>query len=931
MSDNRFSLDDILKEHPSHEKSSSAGEPFNLDEFLSSSYKVEDKGQTNGHVHEDTATKNEYSSIASELYDAKKENSREFRALTRQKEKLKRVSQNTGEINIVLGQQDQDISEFKKQKTFSFHNRQEQRLDAFETIEKINSKEKKNIKKTKKENPLSVHKEKKENPLQDKPKIQKAAKPKQKITKQDVHEFASEPNVTLKNQEKTVAEDKDTVKSLWKEATGFIEGIVKKNDDDAKMSFEGKGIRAVNHNTMSGNTEIIDNLMRIKKERGSRTSLLKPIPRKSINDIDLNLDDIILPNTEQIPINEDEIEIRKFKELKERRKEKVNKFVLVGNEEEEDEEKDQAKEEDREITDFEKFEDAPSILNDIVQLKGSLIVRLCLLLVTTIASVYISFANDFDLPIMEILNKNTQPTTYLFINIILGLLSAFVSYTVISCGLIKFVKFQADCDSISAIAVISSLLSAMVTLANPGLVSTDTVHVYISVAIASLMFNTIGKLLIVGRTARNFKYISGDYERYAVFAITDEEKASSFTRGTINDFPNLVSMKKSEFITDFLKHSYSTDLTDKFCKIAVPLIALASLVIAVISVLLNGADKLYTGLFIGLSDFAGCISICCCFSVMLIINLPMYRACKKYLEKSAAVLSYQSVEEFSDANSVLLDVSQIFPQGMVNLSAIKVFSDTRIDEAIVEAASLTNQAGSILKNMFYDIIAGKTEMLNPVESYIYEDSMGICGWIDNKRVLLGNRELMTNHSIEGMPTVQREKEYTQNGKSAVYLSISGELSAMFIVELKASSEVQKYLKLLEKNRVYVMLRSVDSIISINKIAELFEISPDMLKIIPFRLHQSYEEVTSYTPKESASMACIGRFASFASLVVGVKRIKSITTMGMGIQTASIILGLLMALTFSLMSNFGILTPSAVLFYNFMWTSIILILQGIRRT
>jgi len=84
-------------------------------------------------------------------------------------------------------------------------------------------------------------------------------------------------------------------------------------------------------------------------------------------------------------------------------------------------------------------------------------------------------------------------------------------------------------------------------------------------------------------------------------------------------------------------------------------------------------------------------------------------------------------------------VAQLFPQGMINLSAIKIFSDTRIDEAIVEAASLTNQAGSILKHMFYDIIAGKTEMLNPVESYIYEDSMGICGWINNKRVLLGNR------------------------------------------------------------------------------------------------------------------------------------------------------------------------------------------------
>ena len=134
---------------------------------------------------------------------------------------------------------------------------------------------------------------------------------------------------------------------------------------------------------------------------------------------------------------------------------------------------------------------------------------------------------------------------------------------------------------------------------------------------------------------------------------------------------------------------------------------------------------------------------------------------------------------------------------------------------------------------------------------------------------------MINHSIEGMPTKTREKEYTENGKSAVYLSISGELSAMFIVELKASLEVQKWLKQLEKKRVYVMLRSVDSIISINRLADLFDISPDMLKILPFRLHQSFEEVTSYTPRQSASLACIGRFPSFVSLIVGTKRIRKI--------------------------------------------------------
>ena len=50
------------------------------------------------------------------------------------------------------------------------------------------------------------------------------------------------------------------------------------------------------------------------------------------------------------------------------------------------------------------------------------------------------------------------------------------------------------------------------------------------------------------------------------------------------------------------------------------------------------------------------------------------------------------------------------------------------------------------------MIKGKTEMLYPVESYIYEDGLGLSGWIENKRVLFGNRALMESHSIEGVPS-----------------------------------------------------------------------------------------------------------------------------------------------------------------------------------
>jgi len=678
----------------------------------------------------------------------------------------------------------------------------------------------------------------------------------------------------------------------------------------------------------TGNTELLDGMLKAKKER---TRHVPPVERKSISDIDLDLDGKIMPDTSQLPSPEQQNEIDKLNALKERRSKKIKDFVLVGDEEDVSDEDDGSDEEQAVIDDFENMSDAPSIAHDIAQLKGSLLLRLFVLIICLGASLYIAAANDFQgVPIMDLLNKRASTTTYLFVNAIIGLLAAFSSYTVISCGLSKLLSLKADCDSLCAVSMVSSIASAIIMYANGNLVRGSLVHIYIPVSIASLLFNTLGKLFIVNRTQKSFRFVSGSGEKYAVFPVEDEETAQSFTRGALSDFPRLAAMRKTELLSDFLKTSYSGDSTDLFCRVFTPIVLIAAAAIGLITALLYKTDYNTSAIFIGISVFVGVIAICTGFSVMLVVNLPMLRASAKNSELQGVVIGYDCVEEFSETNSVLVDAEQLFPQGSVKLSAIKVFSDTRIDEAIVEAASLATQAGSILKNMFYDIIAGKTELLNPVESYIFEDSMGLCSWINNKRVLLGNRELMINHSIEGVPPINKEKEYTANGRSAVYLSISGELSAMFLVEITPSMEVRQAFRDLQKEGVYSMIRTVDSLVTINRLSELFEISPEYLKLIPFRVHEQFAEITEYRMKQKATLACSGKFSSLASLILSCRRMKTTIGFGIGLQAVAILLGILIFLAMAVIENFQALTASMAVIYNFIFTAVLLVFQMIRK-
>ncbi len=704
-------------------------------------------------------------------------------------------------------------------------------------------------------------------------------------------------------------------------------------------------LRKSDTSPLKGFTDIFNKLMaKEEADSGERSELLEgsrkikrsdgAIERKKISDIDLDLSDKLIQDTSQINTDKTNTELEKIKALKERRSKKIKDFVLVGDEEESLPDELDMPDDSREIEDFESLVDAPDIQNHIAGQKNKLVIRLIVLFICFVASTYMAVANDFKLPVLDSLSfmdKRLSPDVFLFINSIIGVAAGFVASQTVSGGISKLLSNKADCDSLSALALISGLVTSMISLADLNMVRGGYVYVYIPVAIGALIFNTIGKLLIINRTQRSFSYISGDNERYALFVLKDEEKAQNFTRGSLTDFPVLAGMQKTEVITDFLKTSYAGDSSDRFCKIIAPIISIAGVVIGVLAGFLARTEHGTMGaVCVGLSTFSACASVCSCFAMMLVVNLPMEKASAKYGNRQGAIIGFDSIDEFGDVNSIMADASSLFPSGSIVLRNIKSFPDTSIDEAIVAAASLTSQSGSILRKMFYDIIVGKTEMLDPVESYIYEDSLGLSGWINNRRVLLGNRELMQNHSIEGLPSIAKENEYTDGDKIAVYLSISGQLSAMFIIELTPSYQIKSALKELERSGIAVMLRSVDSMLSVSKLSEMFEVTPALFKLIPFRLHPDYESTTEYTARRPATLACSGRFASFAQLIIGANRLRGTISAGIAMQAAEILLGILLTLALVLLKSMAELTVTNILLYNFVFVILYCLFQTFRK-
>lgn len=578
---------------------------------------------------------------------------------------------------------------------------------------------------------------------------------------------------------------------------------------------------------------------------------------------------------------------------------------------------------------FNNFNDAAKVRKDIMQVKYNLFIRLGVLLFTGLISLLITVSNDFELPVIKLFDRKISPGGFVFTNTILGIIAIGISYTVLLAGLKNIFKGKADCDSVAAIGIFIPVIAGIVTLFDAESARGGYFHIYICTGILGLIFNTIGKLTIVKRTQENFRYIAGNFTRYAVKTVDNEDTACSFTKGYLNDFPELSAMCKTGFVKDFMKNSYSADISDVYATKAAPIIFLAGVAMGLLSFVFDkNAVSLTDKIIVAAGAFSGLVSMCCSFSLMLFVNIPLANASKKYLKYSGVMLGYSAVDKFADTNSVIVETSQLFPNDSVNFVNLKVLSATSLEECILLAASLAYQADSILKSAFGKMLKGRTDILYKTQSCKCEDGLGISGWIQNKRVLLGNKKLMAKHSVDVSP--YQEKEFSEDGNAVVYLAVSGVAAALFEVEVLPSPSVKGWLQEFEQEEILTVIKDVDGFITMELLTEMFDVSGDYIKILPYEHHEKYNEETNYRDSESSPMICSGTFSSLAMLLIGTKELKYSSNLGVAVQLGMSVMGGLLSLIMMLVGTFSQISASTTLCYNLVFLGISMLVPKLKR-
>ena len=591
-------------------------------------------------------------------------------------------------------------------------------------------------------------------------------------------------------------------------------------------------------------------------------------------------------------------------------------FQILGEDEEENDPEDEIPEDEGEIDDYRAPEDAPSVQRDLSATNHKLTVRLLATGGMTLLLLFTGLICERGewLPVVN--QYEFDPLAYQIICLCCLLCAMLFSLPTLANGLRGLFRLHANSDSGAAVAAAAVLAQSVALLFQPELVASSQAQQYAALAAGALFLNTAGKCSIARRTAQNFRTLLSPEPKSAVQVLDDHNTALQMAKGCVEGAPVIAYQRRANFFRRFLRYSNQADPSERASQAVAPVGFLLSLLLcAAVLFLTRDAFAALTALAAGACVSAPVYNL-------LAVNLRVARLCKLARRCGAMLAGYPAVEKYSEVNAVLLDAKDLFPKGTVVLNGIKTFGNEHIDDAILDATALMCAAGGPLSDLFDQIVKSRKDQLPRASQITYEDGRGVSGWVNGRRLLVGNRELLRAHGIEP-PSRDYEQKYLLGGRQIAYLASGGELVALFLVSYHSDKRRTLELQRVESHGISLLVATCDPNITPQFLADCFRIDARSVRVLPDRQGSAYRRmVKEPAPTADALFVTKGRATAMLRLLSACVRLRGRVPLAVGLQVAAAALGFALVAFFSCCSGFGQLSTTALFLYELFWSLIL---------
>ena len=520
------------------------------------------------------------------------------------------------------------------------------------------------------------------------------------------------------------------------------------------------------------------------------------------------------------------------------------------------------------------------------------------------------------LPPLSVLDPDAAPAAFYAANLLLFAVSLFVGYPVLRDGLTGL-RGRPSADTMPALAAVAALLQAVVAMLNANAYrSTEGIGLLTGMAALGLFLALVGSRVMLAAVQGGYALAAESGELRGAYRTRDKDLIRALARDLEQKDPwVLLSRPVQTASNDFVEQSLSERASERRAR-KVACILLAAAVLSCVAFLLFGG-----GINCAVAAAAAVLCMGAPLSSVLVPGLAALRLQRAAAAVGAVVPGWAAIEELGGIDTIELDADDLFTADSVTLEDIRIFKGGRIDRAILYAASVLNESCDTLRGLFSQIIEDRTDILFPVKDLEQHTGLGFSAWCDNNRILIGTRRYMEQEGVT-LPEQDYEDGHSKNGELQIlYLAVSGNLHAMFVLRYVGGRNVARSLASLQRENIRLLVTSKDPSLTARHITEAYHLPEGMVTVLDGDQCQAIEAADAAPEKPDC---CLYHHRGFASLTGGLQaadQAQNAETSATTVQLVSVCFSVFIAVLLTYAGSIWQLSIATVLMYQAAWSAL----------
>ena len=520
------------------------------------------------------------------------------------------------------------------------------------------------------------------------------------------------------------------------------------------------------------------------------------------------------------------------------------------------------------------------------------------------------------LPPLSVLDPDAAPAAFYAANLLLFAASLFVGYPVLRDGLAGL-RGRPSADTMPALAAVAALLQAVMAMLNANAYrSTEGIGLLTGMAALGLFLALVGSRVMLAAVQGGYTLAAEGGEVRGAYRTRDKDLIRALARDLEQKDPwVLLSRPVQTASDDFVEQSLSERASERRAR-KVACVLLAAAVLSGVAFLLFGG-----GINCAVAAAAAVLCMGAPLSSVLVPGLAALRLQRAAAAVGAVVPGWAAIEELGGIDTIELDADDLFTADSVTLEDIRIFKGGRIDRAILYAASVLNESCDTLRGLFRQIIEDRTDILFPVKDLEQHTGLGFSAWCDNNRILIGTRRYMEQEGVT-LPEQDYEDSHSKNGELQIlYLAVSGNLHAMFVLRYVGGRNVARSLASLQRENIRLLVTSKDPSLTARHITEAYHLPEGMVTVLDGDQCQAIEAADAAPAKPKC---CLYHHRGFASLTGGLQaadQAQNAETSATTVQLVSVCFSVFIAVLLTYAGSIWQLSIATVLMYQAAWSAL----------